>query len=435
MLKRISQFITYFSTIRFVQQVIVSGASYFILSVCGLIVNIVIANFYSADGLGYFQQVMSIYLIASTIASMGINSSLIKHAAENKDNQSQLQQCVSASVLLTIASSSVLLLLLYLTVWIFPNLKTGIINGFIGISWGLPLFALNRTLLGLLNGLRKMNLFSFAQSLRWILILLFIVIGIRLNLPVKKIILVFPCAEVMLTLLLVSVNLKNFSFFPPFSQMWVNVHFNYGIKTLLTNLAGEFNDKIDILVIGSIMGNSAAGIYSFTINVAKGLLVFSSIIQLNFSPLIAEYWSKRLFNELNGLIRIIFKYNLLIYFIVIIVAFFVYPLLLDLFITDPAILQSTSIFNILLLGVFFSSVFLFMGGFLTMSGFPTAQLIYMTIVVISGLGFIIAGASFFNLYGVALAFLLNGIFTNVLLKFFIRKYTGIDIFQIVLQKS
>ena len=131
------------------------------------------------------------------------------------------------------------------------------------IAPGVGLFAFNKTLMGILNGQRRMREFALAQSLRVMAILLFCIsVGI-IGADAAYLGLGFTVAEaVLLPLLLVFVR-------PRWRQMdketfaWIGRHARFGCKALTNGILAEAYIRIDVIMLGLFLDDVQVGIYSF----------------------------------------------------------------------------------------------------------------------------------------------------------------------------
>jgi O-antigen/teichoic acid export membrane protein len=201
--------------------------------------------------------------------------------------------------------------------------------------------------------------------------------------------------------------LRFYSFSFAVNKSWVKKHLNFGSKSVFINSISELNDKTDILIIGLFMSNYYVGVYSFASSIAKGFLMFSSVIQLNFNPIISNLWENHKINKLNHYIKKIKKITLILMIPVITGAAIVYPIFVNFFMKNKSFLESFSVFYILLIGITFLSIFYWAVGLLTMAGYPEEQLkITITVFLFN----ILANALLIPIFGVNGAAIANTLF-------------------------
>lgn len=191
--------------------------SFGILSVTGLLSDLIIARLHGPVTLGVYHQVFSIYLVASQLAVGGVNYSMLKHAAQYSSDRDTLNRVFSSGLSLTLlcgcVSAGVLYALRSSIQFLLERRSDTIAQGIAMIAPALILFSANKAMLFYLNGLRKMKAFAFFQSLRYSMLLLFIIVISMTGLPGHMVIATFPLAEGVLFLCLLSTILASRSAF------------------------------------------------------------------------------------------------------------------------------------------------------------------------------------------------------------------------------
>ncbi|MDD2224786.1 MAG: oligosaccharide flippase family protein [Candidatus Shapirobacteria bacterium] len=404
-------------------------ASTLILAVSGILMNIVIGNQFKSEGLGVFNQALSIYGVLSIIAVFGVNSSVLKYSAQHKDNDTKCNDLLISSILFTLILSVSLTLLFFFIIPFLPyfNRNPNLLLATRLIILGIPFFSINKILLSFLNGIRKMKSYAVFQSLRWILIIIFIVIIINIKKSIVLVSLSFPLTELLL-LISFFIYIKNFfNFNFCVNKSWIKKHMEFGSKSVFINSISELNDKTDILIIGFFMSNYYVGIYSFASSIAKGLLMFSSVIQLNFNPIISYLWGKKKIIKLNHYIKKIKKITLLLTIPIISGAAIFYPFFVNIFMKDKSFLESFSVFYILLIGIGILSIFYWACGLLTMAGYPEKQLQITIIIFIFNIITNSILIPIFGINGAAIANTLSYILIICLIFFISKKKLNIRI--------
>jgi len=402
-----------------------------LLSISGILIHFFIGAHYTSRGLGVFSQAFSIYSILALFAVLGIHISVVKFSAEFSGNGEELNHILSAayiSVAFTSLAFAALAWHLRVPLSAFfksPEVATALKSFIIG----LPLFSLNKTSLGLLNGLRKMKSYAVYQSLRWILLLTLILASISLGKNLETAILAFPATELILFLSLAPYINR---FFTPEFRIrkllpWIKRHLAFGGKTLMAGAVSDVNAKVDIIMIGFFMSDQAVGIYSLAAAVARGMLSFTNIIQVNFNPIISKLYSEKKKSELKILARRLVKNTYFIFIPLSAAAAVVFPLIVRIFGQSSSYSSSIAPFYILMFGACLSSGFNISGSLLTLAGFPEYQLYR----VISTLLFNLAANALLipslGIIGAALATSASFLLTMLLLYYYAKKKLDIRI--------
>lgn len=386
--------------------------------------------------MGIFSQALAVYTIFSLFAVLGLNSSVIKHVAEYKENFIHVQEIFSSASVIALFFSILITGLVVLLTYIFPsiffNLEVTEATRFICL--GLPFFTQNKIFMALTNGLRHMKTYSIIQSCRWIFIIVIIALLILLKQNFNYILLSFLFTEIILFFFFLifyfkyfTLNLKN--------TIWFKRNMIFGSKSVFLGVLSETNNKIDIFFISFFLTNYDVGIYSFASTIVKGFLSISSVVQLNVNPIVSDLWTKKDIIALKQYTSRISKIMLLVISPLLILAAIAYPIFINLFMKDSSYLDSLPIFYILLAGVFLPAVYYFAGSYLSMSNHLNVALKNMlTIIVFNAISCAIF-ISIFGFYGAAISTACTYIFSVSLMHFLIKKKMNFNLIEFkIIQK-
>jgi O-antigen/teichoic acid export membrane protein len=419
---------------KFTTDVVWSGLSFFTLSVCGIIINVLITKFYGADGTGIFNQAVALYLIGGTVASFGLNTSMVKYAADSSGDKHSLSSSLGSAIIPALFFSVPLTLILY-SVAIF--LPATFINAEVGRAFSIllpaiPFFALSKVLSGFLNGLRRMKIFSVLQTVRWLIILTVVIIMALTSAGLNSCLLSFVAAEIVTTILLFLISFRITGYRLRWSSVKAKEHISFGSKSLITGFIADLNDRLDVLLAGMLISNQAAGVYSFAASIARGLPALGSVVQLNFSPVVSELWSGKNIAVLKKRMSQVFYYNLMIFVPLTLLAPAAYHIFLKFFVHDSHILSGEMIFLILAAGMGSGSIFYFLGSFLSMCGMPKQQLRLTFWLCIFNVSATTLLTILFGITGTAAGTAAGFIFLILLLQWYISRHTGINMFKTLL---
>lgn len=414
---------------KFVKDVIWTSISTFLAAVSGVLINILIVSFYNVKSLGLFSQAMAIYLIISLISIFGVHGSATKHSAELKERGEKLDSLFSASFLFTLLFSSFVTIILEIGLYFQPPLidsELRILLKYIFLA--LPFFSLNKLILGFLNGLREMTAYAIAQSMRWVLIFLFIIFSIVSAKDLSFLILAFLFSELTLFIIFFAYTIRFFSFTLSGFGEWVTKHVSFGGKYAVTDMLAELNNNLDLLMIGFFTNPHFVGLYSFAATIAKNLLNLSSILAVNFNPIIVSLSSNKNNAQLTKYIDKIRNMLVMIMVPIILSAAILYPIIIKFFNKSEELQGSLAVFYILLPGIFILSLFSFCGGILSMAGYPGKQLRIMLIVVLFNITLNILVIPSLGIMGAAIVTSFSYVLTVVLMYKTIKKTLGIKLF-------
>jgi O-antigen/teichoic acid export membrane protein len=264
-------------------------ASFAVLAVSGIVINLVIARTRDAAALGVFNQAYAVYIIASQIATLGLHYSVLRHTALHADDAAVRGRVLGTAAVFALGLGAVAAIVVGsgapLFAWMFDSAATG--RAIAVSAAGLLLFSLNKVLLAYLNGLRLMKAFSLLQAMRYLLVMAGVT-GVSVSaLPIEYATLAFLLAESFTAAgALLFLGRRGYLRGFAFDRQWFGLHARFGAKGLAAGLFAEFNSRIDVLLIGVFLTDREVGIYSFAAMMVDGIYHVLAMVRLNFNPLL-----------------------------------------------------------------------------------------------------------------------------------------------------
>lgn len=271
------------------RDIVYTLASFLVLALSGIVINLVIARSRDAAALGVFNQAYAVYIIASQLATLGLHYSVLRHAAlHNADAGQRGRMLWTAGVCaLGLGTAAAVVVGAGSTLFsrLFDSQDTG--RAIAYSAGGLVLFSLNKVLLAYLNGLRLMKAFSLLQAGRYLVVMACVTAVALSPWPIEMSTLAFCVAEATtcagaLALLWRAGHIRLWAF----DRAWLSSHLRFGSKGLAAGMFAEFNSRIDVLLIGVFLPDREVGIYSFAAMMVDGLYHVLAMIRLNFNPLL-----------------------------------------------------------------------------------------------------------------------------------------------------
>jgi O-antigen/teichoic acid export membrane protein len=265
----------------------VSYVALIVLACSGLTINVVIAAVHGAEVLGAFNQAYAVLMIVAQIATFGIDAAATRMAAQDGSGQGGVGETARA----TMAAAAVVvlplsgLMLAVLAFW--P--RHLLIDLLIPIAFGMPAIAFNRVLAGLLNGERRMGLYSGVQSARYLLLVAGIVgLCVGGGRP-EHLGWAFVAAEVPPLLYLIFGPYRR-SLFESGTGLRtrLGVIWRFGAASLPGNTIVEINGRIDVILLSLLADAREVGIYSLAAALFEGLTQLFVVIQTNLNPIVAK---------------------------------------------------------------------------------------------------------------------------------------------------
>lgn len=402
-------------------------ASLGVIGASGVIMNFLIARLYGPSALGVFSQVLSIYLVASQLASCGFHFSVLKHVSEYQHDLAEVGSILRSAFRLSLGSGLIGSLVLYLAAGgigrLYQSAEVG--AGLYLVVPGLLCFVLNKILMLGLNGLRRMRLYAVMQALRVVLFLVGIgslaVIGAEgWFLP-----LILTFAEVVLLVLLIGYFVRTLPAASPGGlRPWLSRHARFGLRGYLSGLLADINPRIDVLVLGIFAADRTVGIYALASMIAEGISQIPIVVQTNLNPLLAKIAARRDFRELRDLLRRNKRLLMPSMLLVSLAALALYPLAVKVFVGDPSFLASWGVFAILLTGIVLASGYSPFSMYLNQAGRPGVYSLYLLSTVAINTAMNFALVPVIGMYGAALGTLSAWVAGVYLLKYSVLRVEG-----------
>ena len=277
---------------RFLKDTAWNYVAFAVMAATGVILNFFIAARFGIETLGVFNQIYAVYVVTAQVAVMGLHDSAQKHNAEFAAD-AELRDTVSATALLLafvfgLATAALMFALSGAIGRLAASDPVG--DGVRLAAPGLLFFALNKVLMGILNGRRQMKAFAGAQAFRAIAILVVCLSVARAGLPGYTLGASFTVAELaLLPGLLIVVRPRLFGRvgdgrFRP----WLGRHLRFGSKALVNGFLAESYVRVDILMLGMFASDSVVGIYSFAALFIEGLYQIPVVIRTLANPVLVE---------------------------------------------------------------------------------------------------------------------------------------------------
>lgn len=260
-----------------------------VLAVSGLAINVVIGRVWGATVFGVFSQVLALYYIVSQLAAGGFPFAALYAVGEHAgDRPAAARRLTSAlgptAVLATVVGVAVFALSGPIGRW-FDSPDVGI-----GLAWTLPglvCFALNKTMLAGLNGLRMMRTYAAFNAARPLLILGAVLAWATLELDPVTLPASISLGELLLSPFLVGVlasrGLLRF-------DGWrgeLARHVRFAWRGFPAGLLHDVNPKIDVLMLGLFASDRVVGIYAFAAMLVEGAYQLIWVLQTNVAPLVS----------------------------------------------------------------------------------------------------------------------------------------------------
>jgi O-antigen/teichoic acid export membrane protein len=367
----------------FRQGVVWNLASTIVLALGGFAMLALIGRNYQEQGLGLFFQVWTPYVILGQVAVGGLDRSVLRALAERELGRRESSAVVWAALLPALVGSALGALAFHALAEPIADWyrSPGVAEGMRAAAPGLFCFGVNKVLLGVVNGLRRMRAFALYQSLRYLLMPAGVAVVAGLGWSAERVAFVFTFAEGILLLVLL-VELATQVAWPRLEWVGhVRGHVRYGLRSLAAGVLLELNSRVDVWMLGRFVSDGAVGLYGTALQFAEGLFQLVIALQNNYNPVLARLWTQRRVEELRALVRRDGRRALGGMLLISAVAVGLFPVALAILFPDQDFGASWLPFGILMAGIALSSARLPFFQFLLMSGHPAWHSLFMVSVV------------------------------------------------------
>jgi len=361
-------------------------------------------------------------VISGQIAVLGLHDSAQKHASEFSDRKAEGQVLCSAAVALALLTG-----LISASVLAFASEGIGSLckspevgRGVFFLAPGLFLFTLNKVLMGILNGQRRMVAFAIGQSVRAVAILVVCLAIVLQGWSPRAFGMSFTLGEIVV-LIFLSVIARPFHFsLSPLEELlrWMSRHFKFGSKALLHGFLSETFIRVDIIILGIFLSDREVGIYSFAALFLEGIYQVAIVIRNINNPILVRLLLMETKQSLVTFSRrtaaISFSATLGLSTVIAVV----YPHL-GLFLPTEVINTSYGLVCILMAGLLVYSPFVPFDYIFLQAGQPGTQSLLMAVNSTINATLNVSLIPLWGLYGAsiatALAFVLSGLTLNLLI--------------------
>ncbi len=267
------------------------------------ILRVVLGRELGTEGLGIYTLAFSIFLIGQQFAAFGVGSALTKYVAEFLDDLPKIRDYVSSGISSSIITGAIMGIgLFFMAPFIANNIfHTESLEGMIElVAFCLPFIAIQKAVLGTLNGFRRMRQFAFlniAQNVSVVILSVSLVLFMHMGLIGAVVGFVIPTVAVgVASPLLIREHLF-------LKQSFWNVEAlrattSFGFYVGIGNAVGFLNTQIDSIFIGYYLDPLEVGIYAVSVVLAQSLLLVPSAVQRVTAPVTATLHAKK---DIEGL--------------------------------------------------------------------------------------------------------------------------------------
>lgn len=359
-----------------------------VLGVSGIVLHAIIGRFAGAGALGVFNQVFAFYIFLSQLGVGGIQFSVLKHVSHHQDESQKCAEITLAGALLAAGLSGLVALVAFAGSGLAGQLmqSPGVAAGLAVAAPGLVAFAVNKVLVGAINGLHHMRAFAVFQAARVVLLVSGVAWIVAAGWPADRLAAALTFAEWTLLVALAIYVHRVLPLFPAGGlRPWFREHLSFGSRGFLSGALIEANSRVDVLVLGLFRDDRVVGIYSFAAILAEGFAQLAYVVRRNLDPLFGDCFARgdkeRIERYARQVKRVFFPTMVLIGG----VAIWLYRPALGLVVPGRGFTDSAPVFAILMVGVVANALYRPFLGLLPQGGRPGAYTLLISVVILVNL--------------------------------------------------
>jgi len=276
-------------------------------SLIHLLLRMLLGKELGPSGLGLYTLAFTIYMFGMQFGSFGIEASLTKYIASCKGDFAKIGTYISSGITGSILSGLVMGCCLFL---LSPSIGVNVFHSDEMVTFlrlnaiSLPFLAIQRAVLGSMNGLRQMNHYAFFHVVQNAsMLFLSIIMVMILKMSVLGAVLGFVIPTIILGSLM-PFSLKKYLKYPYYSFNSALSELSlFGFFVVLANSVSMVNTQVDSVLIGYFMNEVSVGYYAVAVILLQGILLIPNSIQKVTTPLIAGYSAGNDYQHIKSLIK------------------------------------------------------------------------------------------------------------------------------------
>ena len=328
--------------------------------VVGLLVKIIIGNYYDASGLGAYSMVLTIWSMTVIFSELGIPVALIKYVAQYKDKGKIKDTFISTAMISGLILGVIAMIILFFSsyfldrIFNIPNLGHLIRI----LSFCFPFVLINDMFVCSFNGLRMMKHYSIFEIYRRSAVLVFTVLFIWFGFGVDGAVLALVITPITVTGIVLAYHRKIVHFTSTGLKKYFRKLLRFGSQLYFSNAVTILNSQAAILLIGFYLTDIDVGVYSVVWLFFNVITLVSMAMQRITYPAITSYFAEKRTNSVKKLMEVSIRFSFIILSVFsLILFFFIDEGIALIFPNDPTFLLAvTPLKIILILGLLNGSV-------------------------------------------------------------------------------
>lgn len=400
------------------------AASFAMLALSGVGMNLIIAMGYGSAALGVFNLTFAVYIFASQLAVLGMQYAALYYVSIHADNEDG-KYAAGASLICGAFCSCLAAFAVYgAREALAVLMHTPELAGSLALAAaGLLFFSANKIFLNILNAHNQIRQYALGTFARYGGLVLSVLALTLFACPTWSLAAALPCAELCAAGWLYLHARRHVAWRMPLSTLtvWVRRVSSYGARASAVGVVAELNTRVDILILGCFASNAVVGLYSFVALLAEGLAQLPMLGRIYNDPIIARLWVSQHLEELRRLVRHTRLLGWASMTSICALSYLLYEPVLAFLPRGAEYMAATPVFGILLCGVAVSAGYVPLSGMLQQTGCPGWQSLQVVCVFLVNVAGNLALVPFWGIYGAAIGLALSQIGMIFILRILVRR--------------
>jgi stage V sporulation protein B len=343
-----------------------------------------IGGWWGEAALGSFSLVTTALFVFGVLGACGIQYSVLRAIAEAPDDRDRV-----AAVVVGALVPNVVIAAAATTIFVWSRESLGswlesdaVAEGMLVAAPGLFCFAINKTLMGIVNGLRRMRAFAVYTSIRYLLIAVG-VIGARVwGIEAAQLPVIWTIVEGTLLLVLIGELVTQVALTR--GRGWyahAREHLEFGIRGVTATLAFDLNSRIDIWMLGIVYSDAVVGVYSVAAALREGVMQLGVVMQNNLDPKLAHAIATGRPEDLEQLARRTRRWFVPCIIAICVIGAASYPFVIPGIVGNPVFVEGALPFAIMMAGIALASPYLPFIHVLLMASRPGWHTAYVVVML------------------------------------------------------
>jgi O-antigen/teichoic acid export membrane protein len=399
-----------------------------LLAAVGIGSQLAIAAWWGPGALAVFELVRIAFFVSAVFGAFGLQYAVLRAVAADRENPAPI--VVGALVPNVVLAAAVTGAFLALRGAVGELLDSdAVAEGMLWVAPGLFCFSINKILLGVTNGLRRMRAYAAYTSLRYALIAVGLVLAHAFHVSAAHLSVIWTFSEGTLMLVLVVELIANV----PLARGagWIahaRAHLSYGARGVTATLAAEVNTKLDVWMLGAFhLDKVLVGVYVLAATLNEGATQIGVVVANNLNPVLARELAAGKVGEVETLARRTRRWFVPGLAGACALGAVAFPFAIPFVVGDSTFAAGAAPFAILMAGLALASPYLPFSQILLMANRPARHTLLVVVVVATNFALDLVLIPRLGLHGAALATAASVVTSALLVRAFSRALIGAKI--------